>query len=60
MIKKILITFLLLPFFFSISANSLESEWQFTEKAKLRIISPYLNTGENHEITLGLGLSKTA
>ena len=54
MIKKILITFLLLPFFFSISANSLESEWQFTEKAKLRIISPYLNTGENHEITLGL------
>ena len=38
MIKKILIAFFLLPFFFSISANCIESEWQFTENAKLRII----------------------
>ena len=54
MIKKILIAFFLLPFFFSISANCIESEWQFTENAKLRIISPYLSTGSNNEITLGL------
>ena len=54
MIQRILVTFFLLPLFFSISANCIESEWQSTEKAKLRIISPYLNTSSNQEITLGL------